>query len=256
MCTVVILYRPKHPWPVIMAANRDEMASRPSAAPARHWPDRPHVVAGIDKLADGTWLGLNDYGLVAGVLNRRHSLGPQKGFRSRGELPLEALDHAEAALAADALSDLDPSSFRAFNMIIADRKKAFWLSSANQEENGAEAAVQAAEIPPGLSMITAYDCNDLKSPRIKMYLPRFQAAAAPDPEAEDWAAWKSLLSSSLYDAEVGPEGAMNIVANAQGFGTVSSSLIALPSLERPQVKPVWLFGANPLENPEFDKVCL
>ncbi len=100
MCTVVILRRPGHDWPLIVAANRDEMAGRPSAAPARHWPDRPEVVGGLDRLAGGTWFGLNDYGVVAGVLNRSDSLGPKFGYRSRGELPLEALDHAEASVAA------------------------------------------------------------------------------------------------------------------------------------------------------------
>ena len=70
MCTAVILYRPGHPWPLVFAANRDEMASRPWLAPGRHWPDRPEVVAGLDREAGGSWLGINDDGVLAGVLNR------------------------------------------------------------------------------------------------------------------------------------------------------------------------------------------
>ena len=100
MCTVVVLRRPADSWPLILAANRDEMRDRPWHPPGRHWPDRPEVVAGRDALAGGSWLGLNDQGVVAGVLNRYGSLGPQDGMRSRGELVLEALDHADAARAA------------------------------------------------------------------------------------------------------------------------------------------------------------
>ena len=74
MCTVVILRQPDHPWPVIIAANRDEMASRLWRPPARHWEDQPHVVAGIDEEAGGTWMGLNDDGLFAAVLNRPGSV--------------------------------------------------------------------------------------------------------------------------------------------------------------------------------------
>ena len=48
MCTFVILRRHGHEWPVIVGANRDEMIGRPWQAPARHWPDRPEVVAGLD----------------------------------------------------------------------------------------------------------------------------------------------------------------------------------------------------------------
>ena len=72
--------------------------------PGRHWPDRPQVRGGLDSLAGGTWLGVNDDGLVAAVLNRRGTLGPEPGKRSRGELVLEALDHAEAYDAAEALA--------------------------------------------------------------------------------------------------------------------------------------------------------
>ena len=106
MCTLVMLRRPGHPWPLLLAANRDEMHDRPSAPPARHWEDRPDVVAGLDLLGGGSWLGINDHGLVAAVMNREGSLGPAEGKRSRGELVLEALDHAEAGEAARALADL------------------------------------------------------------------------------------------------------------------------------------------------------
>ena len=79
MCTVVILRRPTHEWPLILGANRDEMLIRPWKPPARHWPDRPDVMAGLDELAGGTWMGLNDTGVVACILNRHGTLGPQDG---------------------------------------------------------------------------------------------------------------------------------------------------------------------------------
>src|SRR5215469_12226964 len=108
MCTLVILRRPEHAWPVLIAANRDEMINRPARPPGRHWPDRAEVVAGLDLLAGGSWLGLNDWGVAAAVLNRTGSLGPARGMRSRGELVLEALDHASAVEAANALAYLEP----------------------------------------------------------------------------------------------------------------------------------------------------
>src|SRR5215469_14963312 len=70
MCSVVIMLRPGHDWPVLLAANRDEMKDRPWLPPGRHWPERPWVVACLDCKAGGSWLGLNDHGLVAGVMNR------------------------------------------------------------------------------------------------------------------------------------------------------------------------------------------
>src|SRR5205085_12253931 len=110
MCTLVILRRPEHAWPVIIGANRDEMIDRPARPPARHWPDRAEVVGGLDELAGGSWLGLNDWGVAAAVLNRHGSLGPAAGRRSRGELLLEALDHADAVSAAAAPGHLEPAA--------------------------------------------------------------------------------------------------------------------------------------------------
>ena len=76
MCTVILLRRPEHEWPLILAANRDELKTRAWLPPARHWPERDHVTAGIDELAGGTWLALNDDGVCSAILNRPHSLGP------------------------------------------------------------------------------------------------------------------------------------------------------------------------------------
>ncbi|NQV83453.1 MAG: NRDE family protein [Rhodospirillales bacterium] len=239
MCTIVLLRRPGHDWPLICAANRDEMVDRPTQAPARHWPDRPEVTAGRDQLAGGTWLGINDWGVIAGVLNRPGSLGSDPILRSRGELPLDALDHAEASVAAGALSAIDPNSYRSFNMVIADAQGAFWLSSP-----GDGTAVRAQAIPEGLSMITAHDLNDDASPRIAHYKPLFEAAPPPDPQTGDWAAWQALMGDRREGVGGEEKGSMTILTPA-GFATVSSSLLALPGRERPGIKPRWLFAPGP-----------
>ena len=248
MCTVVILYRPGHAWPLILATNRDEMADRPWKPPARHWPDRPQVTAGLDLLAGGTWLGLNDQGVVAGVLNRPSSLGPRPHFRSRGELPLEALDHDEASAAAEALSHIEPASYRAFNMVIADKVRAFWLRN-----RGDGTGVEVMEIEAGLSMITAHDLNDPASPRIARYLPLFRAAAPPEPGAGDWSTWSTLMAARDHDARDGPGGAL-LVAGDGGFGTVSSSLLALGAGGGED--RVWLFAAGPPGVAGYEPVSL
>jgi uncharacterized protein with NRDE domain len=247
MCTLVILRRPGHPWPLLMAANRDEMEGRPWLPPGRHWPDRDEVVAGLDELAGGTWLGLSDDGVVAGVLNRINTLGPAPGMRSRGELPLEALDFGDAPSAADALAHLNPTAWRPFNMIVADHAQGFWVRAfhGNGSGNGAGRAdrIDVTEVPPGLSMLTAYDLNDTTSPRMRRYLPRFAEAAVPDPEAGNWTEWIALLADTRHDSAAGPGGAMRIITET-GFGTVSSSLLALPA-EGLGAQPIWLFAAGP-----------
>jgi uncharacterized protein with NRDE domain len=239
MCTMVVLSRPGHDWPLLLAANRDEMIGRPWQAPARHWPDRPEVVAGLDELAHGSWFGLNDHGVAAGVLNRFGTLGPAPGQRSRGELVLEALDHADAAAAAAALADLDPRAYRPFNMIVADNHHAFWLRHA--DPSGRE-RVSVHSLAPGLAMIAAGDLDERETPRLRRYRPRFAAAPAPDPDRGDWDAWAALLADTETTPHDGPAGAMRFLTE-RGFATVSSALLALPAAGRRGVKPIFRFRA-------------
>ena len=222
MCTIVLLRRPGHDWPLIVGANRDEMATRPWKAPARHWPDWPEAVAGLDVEAGGSWLGVNDAGVTAAMLNRHGTLGRAKGFRSRGELVLEALDHADAVEAARALKHLEPGAYRPFNMIVADNRDAFWLRHADPTGT---LGLAVKPIPEGLSMLTAGELDDAESSRIRRYRPLFAKAKAPDPDRNDFAAWQALLESRQVAAEDGPTGAMRF-ATETGFGTVCSSLIA------------------------------
>lgn len=240
MCTLVALRRPGHDWPLILAANRDEMADRPWKGPGRHWPDRPRVRAGLDELAGGSWLGLNDEGVLAGMLNRPGSLGPDARLRSRGELVLEALDHADAETAAEALAELDGRSYRTFNMVIADANDAYWLRHAARDDG----LIEVTPVPEGLSMFTSEDRNSPDSARVRRFLPQFEAAPPPDPERGDWAGWISLLAARDFDPAAGPREAMTIVSEG-GFGTLSSTLIALPAGRRIGVAPVCLFCAGP-----------
>lgn len=254
MCTVVILHRPGHDWPLIIAANRDEMADRPWLPPARHWDDRPDVIAGKDILAGGTWMGMNDHGVVAAVLNRRGTLGPAPGLRSRGELPLEALDHADAETATEALSHINSSAYRPFNMVIADAHGASVIASYGEEKGG---LIDVTRAPEGISLITAYDLNDLTSPRIKHYKPLFEETAFPDPDKDLWHDWEDLMGSELHGANADERGAMNVRTDT-GFGTICTSFIALPAPHRWRkgIKPKWLFSAGPAGSAQMKPISL
>ncbi|MGO1121008.1 NRDE family protein [Rhodovibrionaceae bacterium A322] len=267
MCTIVLLRRPGHSWPLLFAGNRDEMADRAWQAPGRHWTDRPDVTAGRDDLSGGSWLGVNDHGVMAVVLNRWGTLGPADGKRSRGELVLDALDFADAKDAAEALQHLNASAFRGFNLVIADNRDAYWLR--NQEDRGLDCQL----VPEGLSMMTAFDMNDIDSARIGTYLQSFEEAAVPQPDpladkGGDWQGWQRLLASTRRNAENDPGSAMT-VDYTNGFRTVSSALIALPApgltrngtlakdpMTEELCRPVWLFASDRPDQASYERVEL
>ena len=251
MCSIVLLRRPRHRWPLLVAANRDEMRDRPWDPPARHWPERPEVLAGRDRLSGGSWLGLNEHGVLAAVLNRVGSLGPSPDKRSRGELVLDALDHTDAASAAEQLRHLDAGAYRSFNLVVADIENAYWLAGREERRK-----VEMEAVPDGLSMLTAREMNDTDSPRIAQFLPEFHETLAPDPDIDDWEAWRELLRRR---DPVAPTSGMTIVTE-EGFETVSSSLIALPAsqhyLAGERASPIWLFAAGRPDETEYLPVSL
>ncbi|MFT8244139.1 NRDE family protein [Roseomonas sp. BN140053] len=238
MCTVLLLRRPGHPWPLLLAANRDERLDRPWDPPGPFWPG---VIAGRDRLAGGTWMALGESGVVAAVLNRPGSLGPQPGKRSRGELPLLAAAAPDAATAAWQIAALDGSGWRSFNLVLADAGAAFFLRWTG------EGRITAEPLPEGVSMVTAHDPNDPSSPRVRRNLPRFRAAPPPDPDRGDWRHWESLLAAD--GGEDGPAAALR-VAPVAGFGTVCSSLLALAADGRRS----WRFAPGPAGSAPFAEI--
>ena len=222
MCSIVILKKSENEWPLIIAANRDEMNNRKSLPPGRHWKDKLHIFAGKDLLAGGSWLGVNDSGVVAGIMNRKNCLGPMENKKSRGELVLNALDHEDAVKSSNAIVKIQKDNYRGFNMFIGDNSNSYWIKS---EETSLD--IECINISDGFSMITSHDRNDLNSSRIKNYLPKFSLSREPNPTKNEWNDWEKLLGST-YSEDGVPLSAMCIKTD-MGFQTVSSSFIAIPS---------------------------
>ena len=179
-------------------------------------------------------------GVAAAVLNRPGSLGPAPGKLSRGDLPLQAVEHAGAAQAAAALATLDAGAYRSFNMVVADRGGAWFVRGLGAGQP------DVWRLDSGIHIVTAHDPDDPASPRGVAQLPRFRDAPAPDPARGDWSAWTTLLANPG-----GGDTAINVPAR-NGFGTVCSSLVALPDAGA----PVWLFAAGPPDVAPFRPVAL
>lgn len=218
---------------VLIGANRDERIDRAWDPPAQYWPDLPGVVAGRDRTAGGTWLGMNRHGTVAAVLNRHGTLGPAANKRSRGELPLLALGETTLAAAGQKILGLDAGAYRSFNLVLADATGALFF-------RGLESGAPLVEpLSAGSWMITSGEANDPGLPRIARHLPKFTAAPAES--------WPALLA----DHTPPDDSALNILPH-DGFGTVSAALITLSRTAPPD----WLFAPGPPHLAAFEPVSL
>jgi uncharacterized protein with NRDE domain len=131
MCLIVFAWRPGHAQPLIVAANRDEFYARPSL-PLAQWPEAPHVHAGRDLEAGGTWLGIGASGRFAALTNIRDPQQPP-ARKSRGELVARFLT-GDASI-DDYLSDVVGSSaeYAGFNLLLGNSHE-LWHFNAQMSE--------------------------------------------------------------------------------------------------------------------------
>jgi uncharacterized protein with NRDE domain len=70
VCLIVFAFDCHPHYRLILGANRDEYRDRLSEQ-AGFWADAPHVLAGRDRQAGGTWLGVTTDGKLAAITNYR-----------------------------------------------------------------------------------------------------------------------------------------------------------------------------------------
>lgn len=208
MCTLLVAWHLDVHRPVVVAANRDEKLSRP-AAPPRPWTDRPlRLFAPVDLEAGGTWMGLNEAGLFAGLTNR-YVGGPTPGQvasdrRSRGLLVLDALEERSALAALHRLRGLRGDEHNPFHLVMADTERAFLLWSDGRD-------LVERELPPGLHVVTERSFGAAPSGR--------EEALAVEPPP-----LSGLRSALAVHREPGFEGTCVHVRSID-YGTRSAALI-------------------------------
>ena len=221
MCTLAIYFKATRDYPVVIAANRDEFLDRPAADPTTLL-EEPHVVGGKDLKAGGTWLGISEYGVVAGLLNRRADNGGNPNARSRGLLTLDALKCRTAAAAAEFAARQSGADYNPFNLLMVSGEEAFVAYNHG-------AAIEVVSIKPGLHLLSNLNLNDFECPKISASYGKF-AGLGDDAEFQrDPLAKRAALGALLADHNTqldSPSLRPNALClHMDGYGTRSSSLI-------------------------------
>ena len=234
MCTSIILYRKSHLWPVIIGTNRDENLDRKSKFPGRHWIKKyPHVVAGKDEEKNGSWIGINDYGLVAIIHNRKLDNNVTNNGFSRGHIVLEVLNYSTLDGALKYISNFDRFNYNNFNLLIANNKECHWIKHDINNKN-----LITKQLEEGLSIMTHKDLNDKNDKKISFYYRLFSLLEVPDPSKDNWNIWKKNLTN--YDSHILKDNNKICFIDYQNnYGTRSSSLIAIPNNKKTNEKLIF-----------------
>ena len=222
MCTLAIFFRHFAEFPVVVAANRDEYLDRPALPPVT-LADHPMIVGGRDLRAQGTWLGINESGMVAGLLNRRNGDSSNDlSLRSRGLLCLDALGFDNPRAAAQFIAHQDARAYNPFNLLIAARDAAFVAYNRFGK-------IELVELNPGFHLLTNIDINDFECPRISRSHSRFAELGADAEFAANPLSHRDKLGALLADhsTQLDPRsGRPNSLCMHLGdYGTRCSSLI-------------------------------
>jgi len=221
VCTLAVYVGCFHNHPLVVAANRDEAYARPSVPPELLRPDAPRAFGGRDVTAGGTWLGLNEDGLVAGVLNRQVRHPRDLTLRSRGQLCLDLLACGRADEAAARVAREPAGSYNPFNLLLADARGAFVASQAAGE------APRVERLERGLHLLTNLDVDDPRCPRIGASHAGFAAAGDAFAVDGDVDALVGRLAARLADhtTALDPRGPGALCVHGDGYGTRSSTII-------------------------------
>ena len=130
MCTSIILFRKKNLWPVIIGSNRDERLDRKSLFPGRNWKKKyPNIVGGKDLEKQGSWIGVNDFGITAIIHNRKLDKKLVEKKNSRGIIILETLKHSSIKKSLKYISSIDKNNYNSFNLLVANYNECYWIKN-------------------------------------------------------------------------------------------------------------------------------
>jgi uncharacterized protein with NRDE domain len=226
VCTLTIAWQAFADAPVVVAANRDEALDRPSEPPARHATDAgPGFVAPRDAEAGGTWIGVNDVGVFAGITNRWVSV-EGGGERSRGLLVRDALGAASAEEATRLVERaVREHRYDGFNLVLADANAATLV-----EWDG---RMRVQPLSPGVHVVVNVGVDGTffepkrrpeAGPEQADNAARVREALRPEP-GEAVAGWVDRAAAVLADHDYG------VCVHGEGpngsFGTRSSSLVTV-----------------------------
>lgn len=132
MCLINFQFHAHPNYKLIVAANRDEFYSRPTAT-AQFWEDEPNLLAGRDLLQMGTWLGVTKQGRFAALTNFRDPAHMGAGKVSRGAIVRDYLAGNSSSETFLESLHKEKDNYTGFNLLVGNPDKLFYYSNIQGE---------------------------------------------------------------------------------------------------------------------------
>jgi len=244
MCLIIVESRIDAEMPLLVAANRDEKLERAAVTATVLQATAPRIIGGRDLVAHGTWLAVNEHGVVAGLTNRPSSSGRDPSKRSRGELPLALAQHETAeASVDDFLRRFTSGDFNLGWLLVGDRRSLYYLTL---NESG---PIDSEALEPGLHVLGNGPLRE-PSPKTDLVMEHLAQARPTDLGVVAW------LHRVLGDHTLpsGIDGSLENRArqlqaacvHTEDYGTRSAALVTVPPDGTPNM---WVADGPPCRTP-------
>lgn len=128
MCTILFAYKTHPEHPLILAGNRDEFYERPTGSLA-WWEEHPHILAGKDLQAGGTWMGISRSGRWAALTNYRQFPNTREYSSSRGKLVLDFINGSTNPEAYSQMLEASAEEMDGYNLLYGTANELYHYSN-------------------------------------------------------------------------------------------------------------------------------
>ena len=222
VCTLALYFNSFPGFPLVVAANRDEHYDRPAAPPSIIG-TLPAILAGKDLRAGGTWLGVNEYGLLVGILNRHTPSGLPTcdEYRSRGLLCLDLLRLKDVTDVERMFHILSATAYQPFTILSADSSNA--CVACNIDEK-----IEMVRLQDGLHVFSNSAAFNARSEKVSRVYEQFYELSQTADERLSVSDYVGEIAKVLGDHALGQDSKNPrdaICVHGDSSGTVSSSVI-------------------------------
>jgi uncharacterized protein with NRDE domain len=225
MCLLIVLVASDPAWPLIVGSNRDEVRERQASPPGLWLGERRRVLAPRDRRAGGTWIGINDRGLFAGLTNLGAHVVPDPPT-SRGRITHLALDSDDLENAVGAVTRaVTAEPYSGFQLVLSDGDSLVILEHEHRQ-------LVRRDIETGYAVVGNRHRHG------ELALPGLPLALEP---GLDVGTRLARLRTILLDP--GEHDGHKVLKTGGAYGTVSSSLIARRAESVRGL--VWRYAAGP-----------
>jgi len=201
-------------------SNRDERRDRPAATPPTvHQLPCTTAIYPVDPVGGGTWIGVNDAGLAAALLNRTIDSAAARDCtppRSRGLIIPHLLDCHSLIDALEMAEGFDPAQFDLFRLALVQRMAAVVLIS-----DGVTLSIETMGLSRPL-MLTSSSLGDavVEAPRRRL----FERLVSKEKKGA-WVAAQSRFHAHRWRSR----GDISVTMQRPATRTVSRTCIAVTS---------------------------